>query len=438
MRILLTGASGFVGARLLRALLDDGHHLVCAVRTPRASGDPRLRYVQADFAGDTGQAVWLARLHGIDAVINTVGVFRESGRQTFAAIHTEAPRALFAACAESDSVQLVIQLSALGADDAATTPYHLSKKAADDYLATLPVASFIVQPSLIYGRGGASARFFKMLATMPLGVRFGSAPQRVQPVHVDDVVAALCALVRRVPASDTAPRARPDSYARIVRLAGPEALSFTDYLRALRRALGLGHLWVLPLPDFLARIAAGMARLLPGSFLDPDALSMLNRDNVADPALTARLLGHAPRAIGSFVTDPAAERLQAQMDWLLPVLRWSIAMVWIATAIVSAGVYPVADSYELLARTGIPQELRPLMLYGASALDLCFGFGILLLKRRRWLWLAQLLLIGFYTVVIALRLPEFLVHPYGPLTKNLPMLAAIWLLNQVERKPKET
>jgi cell division protein FtsW (lipid II flippase) len=100
-------------------------------------------------------------------------------------------------------------------------------------------------------------------------------------------------------------------------------------------------------------------------------------------------------------------------------------------------VYPVADSYELLARTGIPEGLRPLMLYGAAAFDMLLGLGILFLKRRRWLWLAQLGLIGFYTVVIAWKLPEFLVHPYGPLTKNLPMLAAIWLLYQLEDEERK-
>ena len=110
--------------------------------------------------------------------------------------------------------------------------------------------------------------------------------------------------------------------------------------------------------------------------------------------------------------------------------------MWIATAIVSAFVYPVADSHALLARTGIPAELRPLMLYGAAGFDLLLGLGILFMKRRRWLWLAQLGLIGFYTVVIAWKLPEFLVHPYGPLTKNLPMLAAIWLLYQLEDEEK--
>jgi hypothetical protein len=168
--------------------------------------------------------------------------------------------------------------------------------------------------------------------------------------------------------------------------------------------------------------------------LDEDALRMLDRGNSADPALTANLIGRPPRPVAEFITDPAAERTRAKLDWLLPILRWSIAAVWIITAIVSFGLYPREASYELLARTGIPEPLRPLMLYGAAAFDLLLGLGILFLKRRRWLWLAQLALIGFYTVVIAFKLPEYLLHPYGPLTKNLPMLAAIWLLYQLEEE----
>ena len=45
----------------------------------------------------------------------------------------------------------------------------------------------------------------------------------------------------------------------------------------------------------------------------------------------------------------------------------------------------------------------------------------------------QLALILFYTIVISFRLPEFWLHPYGPLLKNLPMLAAIWLLYELEK-----
>jgi uncharacterized protein YbjT (DUF2867 family) len=432
MRILLTGASGFIGQHLLQALLAEGHELVCAVRRARKSSDPRLSFIHADFTHDTDKSVWLARLSGIEAVINTVGIFRESGAQTFEKLHVQTPRALFAACAESHEVHMVVQLSALGADAQADTAYHLSKKAADDYLASLPLRAAIVQPSLVYGSDGASARVFKALASMPFAVRFGDAPQLVQPIHVDDVVAAIVALLRRRLYLD----AEGAGTAQRIALVGPEALPFTDYLAALRRAMGMGRLRVLRLPGIIARGLARIGRWLPGSLLDPEALRMLERGNTDDPGPTLRLLGRPPRPIASFVLDACAERARAKLDWLLPVLRISIALVWIATAIVSAFVYPVAESYGLLARTGIPPELRPLMLYGASAFDMALGLGILFLKRRRWLWLAQLGLIGFYTVVIAYKLPEFLVHPYGPLTKNLPMLAAIWLLYQLEDEEK--
>jgi uncharacterized protein YbjT (DUF2867 family) len=432
MRILLTGASGFIGQHLLHALLAEGHQVVCAVRTVKPSKDPRLSFIHADFIKDTDKSVWLARLSGIDAVINAVGIFRESGPQTFDRLHVRAPRALFAACAESHDVHMVIQLSALGADEEATTAYHLSKKAADDYLASLPVRACIVQPSLVYGPDGTSARVFKAMASMPFSLRFGDAPQLVQPIHIDDVVGAIVALLRQRLHLDQA--GTPECSARRLALAGPQALPFVDYLAALRAAMGMGRLRVLKLPGGLARLLARIGRWLPGGLLDPDALSMLDRGNTADPGPTMRLLGRPARSIASFVVDPGAERARAKLDWLLPVLRWSIAAVWIATAIVSAFVYPAAASFDLLARSGIPAPLQPLMLYGASAFDMALGLGILFLKRRRWLWLAQLALIGFYTIVIAVKLPEFLVHPYGPLTKNLPMLAAIWLLYELDGK----
>lgn len=419
MRILLTGASGFIGGHLQAALLAAGHDLVCTARRPGASSNPRLAFIHADFTKDSDKSAWAARLDGIDIVINTVGIFKESGRQTFSALHTDTPCALFAACAEAAGAPRVIQLSALGADAGANTAYHLSKKAADDFLASLPLRAAIVQPSLVYGRDGRSARAFRVLASMPFCLRFGSAAQLVQPVHVDDLVAAIVALT-----------ARQGEGAERIALVGPEALPFTGYLAALRRAMGMGPLRVLRLPGWLAR---ALSRLGFG-LLDRDALRMLERGSTADPAATARLLGHAARPVDSFIEYPNAERSQARLGWLLPVLRVALAAVWIATALVSYGLYPVEQSIALLERSGVPTGWAPTMLYGAATVDLLIGLGILLLHRRRWLWLAQLALIGFYTLFIAWKLPEFLLHPYGPLTKNLPMLAAIWLLYELEEK----
>jgi uncharacterized protein YbjT (DUF2867 family) len=426
MRILLTGANGLIGQRLLERLHARGHEVICAVRRAPDQPIPGVRHVLADFVQDTEKAVWLARLGGVEIVINTVGIFREQGGQDFERIHTRTPCALFHAAAEA-GVKLVVQLSALGAEEGAQTAYHRSKKAADDCLRALPVASVVFQPSLVYAEGGASTRTFATLATLPLGVKLGRAAQLVQPVDLDDLVDAIANAVDTIP---------PGS--RTIRAVGPAALPFADYIELLRKQMGKERRLQLVLPDAVANTMAKIGDRMPSLPFNSEALAMLNRGNVAstagsDPAFEATL-GRASRHPGRFVRAPAELRTAGLLAWLLPLLRYSIAAVWIATAWVSAFVWPVSDSLALLERTGVPSSLAPLMLYGASALDLLIGLGILLLPRRRWLWLVQGALVGFYTVVIAVKLPEFLAHPYGPLTKNLPMLAAFWLLYEFEEE----
>ncbi|HUF81635.1 MAG TPA: DoxX-like family protein, partial [Burkholderiales bacterium] len=99
---------------------------------------------------------------------------------------------------------------------------------------------------------------------------------------------------------------------------------------------------------------------------------------------------------------------------------------------VSLGVYPVADSYALLARVGLTGMAAAVALYGAAVLDLVFGLGVLILRDRRWLWRAQMALIALYSVIIAIWLPEQWAHPYGPMTKNLPLFVAILLLHEFD------
>lgn len=423
MIVLLTGASGFLGRHLVEALVAHGHDLIIATRRPGHYAQLGLREVVADFSRDTQPADWLPGLAGVDVVINAVGILREDHGQTFELVHERTPCALFAACA-AVSLKLVIQISALGADSHAQSRYHLSKKAADDYLRGLGVPAVILQPSLVYGTDGTSATLFSTLASLPLVGLPGGGRQGVQPVHVDDLCALVLALLDTPPAS-----------VRTITVAGPQPITLREMLAELRKAMGLGPLRVLPVPMPLARMAASVGMLLPGSLLNTETLSMLERGNTGETADMASLLGHAPRSPSQFIApdDAPLVRLRAQMNWLLPVLRLSVALVWMITGIVSLGLYPVQESYALLARTGITGALAPLMLYGAALMDLAFGIATLVQKRRQWLWLAQLAVILFYTAVITLRLPEFWLHPYGPLLKNLPMLAVIWLLYELEK-----
>lgn len=436
MRILIAGSSGFIGRNLVDALLCDGHTIVCAVRRmPKEAslsampGVPGVHYVQVDFMRDVQPHDWVPRLQDIDAVINAVGIIREHDGQTFDALHTQAPRALFAACALA-GVRCIVQISALGADERAESAYHLSKKAADDFLAAQRLPAVILQPSLVYGRGGASAALFDTLAALPVLARFGDGRQMVQPVHIVDVVDAVRAALNLV-----CDAAGDDVRVRRIAVVGPKAMTLNDFLRVLRTSMRLRPAFVVPVPLALARLAARVAGMFRRSTLDSDTFRMLERGNTGDPSVMVELIGRPPRGADRFIDAVQAEtvRRNAELRWLLPILRTSIAIVWIVTGLLSLGIYPVEDSLSLLARSGVPATLQPLMLYGAAALDIAIGIGIFLI-RRRWVWALQIALILFYTAVIAWKLPEFLLHPYGPVLKNLPMLAAIWLLMKREER----
>ena len=84
-------------------------------------------------------------------------------------------------------------------------------------------------------------------------------------------------------------------------------------------------------------------------------------------------------------------------------------------------------------RLGLHGGWASLMLYGAAGLDLALGVATLV-WHRRLLWVLQGGLILLYTVLISLYLPDFWLHPFGPILKNVPMLAAIWMLWAFEKE----
>src|SRR5579862_7704813 len=135
MKILLTGANGFIGRYLLTGLLAAGHRVIPAVRRP-AETDRLLKEpssIAVDFNSDTSPETWIPRLAGIDAVINCAGILQGRMGQSIAAIHTDAPKALFTACQER-GVRRVIQISAISAEAAAGTAYAETKRSADNFL----------------------------------------------------------------------------------------------------------------------------------------------------------------------------------------------------------------------------------------------------------------------------------------------------------------
>lgn len=119
----------------------------------------------------------------------------------------------------------------------------------------------------------------------------------------------------------------------------------------------------------------------------------------------------------------------------LRLIRTTLAIIWLVTGMLSLGIYPQQDSLHLLSRIGLQGASALAVLYLAATLDIVLGL-LTLFMRRKILWVLQALLIFFYTVMISFWLPEFWLHPFGPILKNLAMLMLLWLLYQYEMEPR--
>src|SRR5690606_19598799 len=293
--VLVLGG-GLIGGALCDALLACGHRVLLATRGGRARTG--VEALALDFNALPGKPALADALAGVDVLVNTVGIFRQTAQQGFDAVHVKGPRRIFeAACAAG--VRRIVQLSALGADSTSPLPYFASKGRAEALLRALPVEQALVRPSLVFSPDGASTRWFAQLASLPLLPLPDGGAQPVQPVHLDDLVDALVRLVE-------APQIPP-----ALDVVGPRALSLREYLGLFRRAMGSKG-WTFAIPGRVARVVAGAAALSPRLPLDRDALAMLDAGSTADAGPFARWLGRELRPLETFLSPTVAGTMRWQ------------------------------------------------------------------------------------------------------------------------------
>ena len=267
--------------------------------------------------------------------------------------------------------------------------------------------------------------FFAALAAQPVQLLIGRGSYLVQPVDIDDLTETM---VRAATMTATPP---PE-----IAVAGPAPMSFRAMLLAYRRWLGYGNLHPLSIPWPLALCGARLfGRFSP--WLSEDNLLMLRQGNTGDVSTLKKVLGREPRALEEVLRPGAAaeaDRWHARLFLLLPALRMSVAFVWIYTGLTSLFFYPHDDSYAMLSEIGLTGSMAVLALYGAAILDIALGISVLLRWRVVLSGVVQLAVIAGYTVLISAFLPAFWLHPFGPISKNIPFLVAILILMAVEKK----
>ena len=418
MNVLICGANGFIGRTIGDAFERAGHRVLRGVRHPVAAGE-----IGIDFTRDLDVDTWRARLSGIDVVVNAVGILIERNGQTFDSIHRRAPVALFDACRLA-GVGRVVQVSALGADSG-DTRYFRSKRAADEHLRGSNLSYQIVRPALVYGQGGASSGLFRTLASLPLHLLPAGGRQRLRPVHIDDVAQ----IVVRLASNDVQDRQTVD-------VVGATDVDYRGMLDTYRASMGLPPASHIGIPAWMIDAAAMLLDRVPGSTLTRDTWRMLRSGNSASAAATSALLGRSPAGIETFIgrAEAISARYEAAAIWRSLLLRGALAATWLWTAIVSALLYPRSASLALLSRAHLHGAMAVALLYGAALLDGVFGVATLV-RPGKGLWAAQALTIAGYTLVICATMPDLLLHPFGPVLKNIPIFAALFILFAEDPRP---
>ncbi|KTC74657.1 oxidoreductase [Legionella birminghamensis] len=423
MNIMVLGATGFVGTHLIRKLLDQGHQIVAVARQPELAKSlfPSASIIECDFNVPQSIEEWFPRLNNIDVIINCIGIFYHRDASIIWQVHFNSPRIIFETAAKTN-VKRIIQISALGIENY-DTEYAKSKLELDNFLLQLPIQSIILRPSFIYGPGAEGGmELFTTVSSFPLIFLPGKGEQQLQPIHIDKLCAAISNLCER-----------SLKHSMILTAASSDALSIKAILKCLRKWLNLPKTVCLPVPITFIRIAAWFGNLSSSSKLNSAALSMLGSSNTATKADTDAFYQISDVSPESFeeeifkTSSTRADLLQARLGWLRPLLRISLVFMWLASAVTSA-FFARETSYMLLTQAGLDSFWHPVLLYGASTVNLMIAISLLFNYRTKLNCIVQLIVILIYTLIISVQLPNFWLEPFGSIVKNIPVAVSILML----------
>jgi uncharacterized protein YbjT (DUF2867 family) len=272
MRVLVTGATGFVGPAVANALVDAGHHVRVLERKPGSWQESGIRCQEAVQGDVTDLNSLRQATEGIDVVVHLVAI-RQGKPEQFQRVMIGGTRNLIAASKERGAGRFVL-MSALGTTEQTKdlVPYYNAKWTQEQDVQRSGLEHVIFRPSFIFGRDGGILPTFRKLAKLaPVTGIIGSGEQRIQPIWIDDVGAYFARAIDE-----------PEAANRTFELGGPDVVSWNEFWQRLRAALGISRRPTMHLPVGLMKVPAAVTERLPGNIpLTRDLLAMLEAgDNV--------------------------------------------------------------------------------------------------------------------------------------------------------------
>lgn len=293
--LFITGATGFVGTGILRAL---GRQPAQPPAGPFAGMRIRsLRRKPGEFpdgvepvVGDVTDAASLTgTMDGFDTVIHLVGIIEETGGASFDTVIRQGSENAIAE-AKRAGVKHFILMSALGAQDNPEYPYHQAKFRAEQAVKDSGLSYTIFRPSVIFGRGdGFITVLAGLVRSFPVIPVVGSGESKFQPVQLDDVADSFAYAVSH-PATTAG-----ETY----ELGGARPYTYEQMLDVIAAELGKKKP-KFHVPLGLMKPIVQLSSPLPKALRPPvtiDQLKMLALDNSTDDSATERLIGRPPVAL---------------------------------------------------------------------------------------------------------------------------------------------
>lgn len=285
MRVLVVGATGYIGSRLVPRLLDAGHAVRVLVRTPsRLDGHPwAVDRVEIRVGDATDPAAVASACRGTDAVVHLVHAMDGPG---YAERDRAAAQALADGAAEA-GVGRIVYLGGLQPDtpDGELSGHLSSRREVGDILLDGPVPTAVLRAGIVVGTGSASFEMIRHLTetamngplVLPLPDRLWN---RIQPVAVDDVLHAVAGCLRL-----------PSDVHGAFDVGGPEVLTYHGLMSGYAEVAGLAQPWPLPVPVSAPRLTArAVAALTPvGRGLAEPLVESMRHELVCDPESLAEL-----------------------------------------------------------------------------------------------------------------------------------------------------
>ncbi len=244
MRVLVAGATGYIGGRLVPRLLDAGHQVRCLTRSPEkligVAWADRVDIVLGDVVDGAGLD---AALDGVEIVVYLVHSIASD--DDFASADRNAALNIANASARF-GVRRIIYLGGLIPQRETASPHLASRAEVGQILLDGPVPAIVLQAGVIIGSGSASFEMLRYLTErLPIMVTPKWVNSRIQPIAVRDVLTYLMAMI----GLDGQPNRRFD-------IGGPEVMTYLDMMRRYAEVAGLRRRLIVPIPILTPRLSS--------------------------------------------------------------------------------------------------------------------------------------------------------------------------------------